>query len=1616
MPELPRQFDAIHELTSARGTWLYRARREGRDVVVRVAEGSGGTEALAELAVLAAVEHPGLARLIEHGCLASGETYVVREWIPGQTLSEFQGSAHERDLVGLIARICPALEQLHARGFVHADLKADNVVIREDGTPILTDYGLSRREGQRDEVGVSGSWFAIAPEVLLGAGADARADLFALGVMLHSIFARELPSPEEFYSRFPGESFLEVVGTREDDLPEWIRDVICQLLERDPSKRLASALEVGRTLASRLGIEIESGEHEAALTIPILTSRESWSAELLAPNKGPEIRLRWSVVSDNEDVEVVADALHLEAALAGRSSRRISLGTELRHVGGVGYLDRFCLELAESAQSGNVIASMPSNDPFALRAVAVIARAVGQLSGDGMLTILAQVSAPVGLGVEGADFPRLEALDVARFLKTRLTAAKTAEVESFAESLVEAGEGSATGVNELLERGLAAGLVLRGSEGLRLRDDAAETLVRTAKATPIEVALESAALLALGVLRLRREPVSIASLGEECRQSGGKLAKIVHELIRGGLAHSVPGSGPAQIVVTARGHAVDLVGLDHVQLHTREAKRLEAMGAPVLRVLAQRWLAGETNVEAELCLEARIQRERGSAEWILQVLSELRNERALGLELTSELALAWAALGEHERATALVDELKETANTPAEEAIAERSRAELAWLRREYVDALAGYERARKLDANDGGRAAVGKATLFFATRREDELDELVGELKSGEWGELEPRHWKNVRMIHAMSQFRRGRVEMARNSLVSCLEEAKGGRDSNYEAVVHINLGTIARRTGDYASAVEMFQRAVALGEEAGLLNGLAQATALLGGTLREAGRLIESESHLRAALGIRERLGDHGGACFVRGMIGLLAADRGEISSSLAELTTSAVALDELGRSAEALILRARADELRSRIGAQSEWADLGESKSAPASFDGDPRILIAHARVAWNSGEQESVRLFLRCAVALAVDLGREGVVEEAQAMLLLLRYCEAPDSVSLEMQERVNPLVAQDEQCLMLLAADEGAFNASRAHSLALELAHCGRLDRATRIYLAVAARSSDAELRDSSSREALHLFSELSRGLTEHESLTCRRHLLGIPDPWPADLEYSSADEEKRLDLDLTLFLEISNRMVAQQDIRTLLGTIVECAMKVTGGTRGFLVLEESGSLSFDTAFDSRRGDINEPEVEISESVIHRALEAMKPLRLSNAVEDPQLGGAPSISAMELRSILCCPFRIDGVSRGVIYVDHRMRTDVFGPRGEMLLEHLGAQAALAIRQVRRLEQIQELNERLTHKIAVTETQLVAAKSSLREVGVVDSVEGMVGNSDAMRSVGNLICQAAQSDLSVLVQGASGTGKELAAKALHALSPWKEGAFISENCAAIPESLIEAELFGYKKGAFTGADRDRVGMFERANGGTIFLDEIGELPLEMQAKLLRVLESGEIRRLGDSVVRKTKFRLVTATNRNLEERVAEGLFRADLLYRLDALRVQMPALSERVEDIPLLVEHFLGVQGAADGVDRKISRAVIKALCTRAWPGNVRELSNEIARLCVLSDGDLVDTALVRTPHGTEQSEPSSVLSLEQVERQAIENALQVTGGDKKEASQLLGISQSKIYQRLASWKD
>jgi transcriptional regulator with GAF, ATPase, and Fis domain len=462
------------------------------------------------------------------------------------------------------------------------------------------------------------------------------------------------------------------------------------------------------------------------------------------------------------------------------------------------------------------------------------------------------------------------------------------------------------------------------------------------------------------------------------------------------------------------------------------------------------------------------------------------------------------------------------------------------------------------------------------------------------------------------------------------------------------------------------------------------------------------------------------------------------------------------------------------------------------------------------------------------------------------------------------------------------------------------------------------------------------------------------------------------------------------------------------------------------------------------EFELSRSIARRAAEGGEPIVTIDAAGDTRFKEALSVSDLHLRSVLAVPLVVKGRAVGTIYADHRLRKGAFDDDDVKVVLDFADQAAIAIENARLLSelrrrerQVEALNRRLELELAARGEELTGIKQELREsreaLAVRYDYRNIVGRTPRMLELFRLLDRLTDTALPVVIQGESGTGKELVARAIHFNGARKDRPFVSENCAAIPETLLESTLFGYQRGAFTGAERDTRGLFEIADGGTLFLDEVGEMSPGMQGKLLRVLQEGELRRVGSERTRKVDVRVVVATNRDLPRMVEEGKFRQDLYYRLAVARIALPPLRERREDIPLIVDHLLAKlardaasKGAgAEGARAKpLEPAALARLAAYRWPGNVRELENEVTRAYALS-GERITTADLSPAIAASGDADAAVATdfdslllkprVERLERSLLREALGRSGNNQTKAAELLGLSRFGLQKKLKRYR-
>jgi transcriptional regulator with GAF, ATPase, and Fis domain len=507
-------------------------------------------------------------------------------------------------------------------------------------------------------------------------------------------------------------------------------------------------------------------------------------------------------------------------------------------------------------------------------------------------------------------------------------------------------------------------------------------------------------------------------------------------------------------------------------------------------------------------------------------------------------------------------------------------------------------------------------------------------------------------------------------------------------------------------------------------------------------------------------------------------------------------------------------------------------------------------------------------------------------------------------------------------------------------------------------------------------------------------------------------------------------LAVAKTLASERDVKKVLALTMDAIVEMTGAERAFVWLGDVDNGAVAVARNLDKEHVRKPTGKLSRSILERAMRAGETVVTDNASEDESFLGSKSIGELKLRSVLCVPLVLHAETIGAIYVDHRFREAEFRPEDIALVDEFRDLAAIAIGNARLFSEneeqhrrLEELNVRLAKEVAEQNEEMEAYRKRLRALKPRDKYRydysRIIGHSPAIREVFSLLDRIIPTDFPVLITGESGTGKELIARAIHENGPRKDKPFLTENCGAVPESLLESEFFGHVRGAFTGADRTRDGLFQRAHCGTLFLDEIGEMSPGLQAKLLRALQDGEVRKVGATQVERVDVRVISATNRDLKEVVEEGSFREDLYYRLNVVGVHVPPLRERREDIELLVEHFL--DAACAGMPRKrLSAAALKILLEHAWPGNVRELENEAKRLVALAD-DNIGTELLQNLRGgapvVSGGGPRGLAgqSLKELERQAIAETLKLTGGNKAETAKRLGISRRALYDKISKYE-
>ena len=497
---------------------------------------------------------------------------------------------------------------------------------------------------------------------------------------------------------------------------------------------------------------------------------------------------------------------------------------------------------------------------------------------------------------------------------------------------------------------------------------------------------------------------------------------------------------------------------------------------------------------------------------------------------------------------------------------------------------------------------------------------------------------------------------------------------------------------------------------------------------------------------------------------------------------------------------------------------------------------------------------------------------------------------------------------------------------------------------------------------------------------------------------PSVEQDQEADQARELEAYERL-LKFSRALSASTDILALLNALMDEIVAITRADKGFLVLMEEGTPQVKVARNLRGESLGDAVKELSDTILAKVMRTRQPIVVSNALEDSEFNSSVSVLNLKLTSVMCAPLLHQGELLGAIYVGNNSVVNLFDETSLALLTVFSGQAALLVQNALHINALTEETKALKDELAMS-----------RYGDIIGACEGM-------KAIFKKIDKVAKANINVLITGETGTGKELIAREIHRRSDRAEGPFVVINCGAIPENLLESELFGHVKGAFTGAVATRPGRFQSANGGSLFLDEIGEMPLHLQVKILRALQERTVTKVGDTRAESVDIRVLAATHRDLDAMTREGTFREDLYYRLNVVQLHLPALRERGEDVVVIATYLLNKY--AEEFNAKVKGFTNKALTAirkYQWPGNVRQLENRLKRAIVLCEKGKI------TPEDLDiQAEDlTDILPLneatERFRRRYINEALERNGNNRTKTAKDLGVDPRTIFRHLEAERE
>jgi transcriptional regulator with GAF, ATPase, and Fis domain/serine/threonine protein kinase/tetratricopeptide (TPR) repeat protein len=1627
-----------------------------------------------EFARLTELSHPSIVRVLDAGVLTTGNyaerAFLVMDFVAGQTLAEsiasgspaesrgsqagFAGRDPSREgletLSGFPSQrfkqfakaaeaLADALAYLHGQGVVHGDISPANIRCDESGRPVLIDFGLAQHlqpTGELASSAVSGTLGFIAPEALLGERGPAG-DLFALGATLYDAWTGTPPfglGLEAVKRTWQGQPSLP--SSLRPGLPPAWDQLLLGLIAANVEDRPASAREALQSI--RRELPGNTGSVESDLGVPFPAGDPL--AGVVVGRSEEQAALRRHIEQLAEGAGTASVVCIVGAPGSGRHTLIQRALREARLAILSQSLESFAIEESESTEllgPGETLreeaASLPLPEPES-KAQANLARVAGELEARAEIRPLclalagspedeALARAIAGGSVSGRLLVLLpcehgiERRGSASIKPSKLARAAIAELarrgagseppQVVLDEIVTASAGLA-GASALLVRSWIARLrggksqvgALAGDLDMaRLLDASFAALTKAARERVLAIVLSAGA----------GEATEVEDVGEaeaEARAAGWVLAD----------GARLPSEMHLSAVWRALAQDPDLQRIGR--------NRLDSLPADDARRAEVHFAIGERG-EAAAGFWSAMRTALAKMVWSKVAACGLRARAADPAGGTGEdrlaLATALGILGCYDEALALLG----GGDTPGEPADLAKLTERKAWLlgRRGDPEAARGIlEAALRGLAPDGEGASLLRARLARMLVASGRFDEALAAAEPAFGARAGVGMAARESAVLALAYS--GKLEAARRLLETLTADAHVAKDRSVIARVVALDGLVAQLAGRPVQAARAYEQAVRDYEQIQDLHGAAAAAFNLGCVLAETGDYAGSIEALERAIRELGRLGavtDHALAVFNVGQLFLELGDLDAAARAVESLQEDARLSRVEAFQGHAWLLKAQVQRKRGLL--QDAAVSYHAAAEIFSSVGMQAMAEIANLERAESLAQQTD--LIEAWAILAEVEKGSQAAAQGEGAVFAL---------------PRAESLVCTRARIALSDPASTGAETVALAETLA------GHADRARKLgrlpvawHLASLAGQLFARSGDAREPQSLDIARTCFR---EVKMKTPAKYWPGLESDSEAKVIELRAGDSKTglveraaiLESRLRRLLRINKRLNSDLRLSRVLETIIDTVIELTDAERGFLLLKDSdGELVVKVARNMDQTTLDGTGSSLSRSIAKQAADSGQPVVAVDAAGDSRFSELLSVSDLHLRSVLAVPLTVKGQVVGTIYVDHRLRKGVFGDDELAMVLDFADQGAIAIENARvvselrrREQQVQALNRRLERELKVQEAALSDVRVELKESRQVAALRydyrQIVGQSPCMLDLFRLLDRVTDTSLPVVIEGESGTGKELVARAIHFHGPRKERAFVSENCAAIPETLLESALFGHVRGAFTGADREARGLFAIANGGTLFLDEVAEMSPAMQGKLLRVLQEGEFHRVGGGDrPEKVDVRVLVATNKNLTDMVESGKFRKDLFYRLSVVRLHLPPLRERREDIPLLLRHFLEKAAQQAGTAAKmIDPTALAKLCRYGWPGNVRELENEIARAgafagAVVGISDL--SAHIQTGQDaseTIRNEPDSLRlkhRVERLERQLIREAMSRSQGNQTKASALLGLSRFGLQKKL-----